>query len=122
MNVKEFYEAVDGDYEEMKRKFLSDARIRRFALMFLRDGSMEDLRAGMRDGDYEKAFLAAHTLKGVCLNLGFSGLLAPVSEITELLRSVANAEAAGLMPVAEQVYAATVEGLRELERSEAIPR
>ena len=116
MNVKEFYGVIGGDYEDMKRKFLSDARIGRFALMFLRDGSMDDLRAAMRDRNYEKAFLAAHTLKGVCLNLGFSGLLAPVSEITELLRAEANEEAAGLMPLAEQVYEATVEGLRELEQ------
>ena len=103
MNVKECYAMIGGDYEDMKRRFLTDVRIQKFALMFLRDRSMEDLRAGMRDEKYENAFLAAHTLKGVCLNLGFSGLLAPVSEITELLRSVANAEAAGLMPVAEQV-------------------
>ena len=116
MNVKEFYEMIGGDYEDMKRKFLTDARISRFALMFLRDGSMEDLRAGMREKDNEKAFLAAHTLKGVCLNLGFSGLLAPVSEITEQLRAGAKEEAARLMPLAEQVYEATVEGLRELEQ------
>ena len=122
MNVRECYEIMNADYEEVKRRFLSDSRIRRFALLFLKDASMTDLRAAMEKKDCESAFQAAHTLKGVCLNLGFSGLLAPVSEITELLRSVANAEAAGLMPVAEQVYAATVEGLRELERSEAIPR
>ena len=82
MNVRECYEAIDGDYEEVKRRFLTDARIRRFALLFLRDSSMEELRAAMRDQDCEKAFQAAHTLKGVCLNLGFSGLYKPVNIIT----------------------------------------
>ena len=32
MNVKECYEAIHGDYEEVKRRFLTDARIRRFSL------------------------------------------------------------------------------------------
>ena len=74
MNVKECYEAIGGDYESMKRRFLKDDRIQRFALMFLKDGSMDDLREGMREKDCDKAFLAAHTLKGVCLNLGLTGL------------------------------------------------
>ena len=51
MNVKECYEAIGGDYESMKRRFLKDDRIQRFALMFLKDGSMDDLRAGMREND-----------------------------------------------------------------------
>ena len=37
MNVRECYEAINGDYEEVKRRFLTDARIRRFALLFLRE-------------------------------------------------------------------------------------
>ena len=117
MNVKECYEAIGGDYESMKQRFLKDDRIRRFALMFLKDGSMDDLRAGMREKDCEKAFLAAHTLKGVCLNLGFSGLLAPVSGITEELRAGSYEGASKLMPPVEQSYAAVCEGLKELERS-----
>ena len=54
MNVKEFYGVIGGDYEDMKRKFLSDARIGRFALMFLRDGSMDDLRAAIRSVFFRK--------------------------------------------------------------------
>ena len=74
MNVKNCYEIMNGDYEDVKRRFLTDARIRRFALLFLNDCSMEELRAAMRDKDCEKGFQAAHTLKGICLNLGFPGL------------------------------------------------
>ena len=114
MNVKECYEAIGADYEDVKQRFLTDARIQKFALMFLRDGSMEELRAGMREKDCEKAFLAAHTLKGVCLNLGFSGLGAPAAEITELLRSGDYEQAAAAMPLVEQAYETTCEGLKRL--------
>ena len=117
MNVRECYEAIDGDYEEVKRRFLTDARIRRFALLFLRDSSMEELRAAMRDQDCEKAFQAAHTLKGVCLNLGFSGLYKPVNIITELLRAGMYEKALDQMKEVEEGYLIAEKGLKKLEQS-----
>ena len=117
MNVRECYEAIDGDYEEVKRRFLTDARIRRFALLFLRDSSMEELRAAMRDQDCEKAFQAAHTLKGVCLNLGFSGLYKPVNIITELLRAGMYEKALDQMKEVEEGYLIAEKGRKKLEQS-----
>ena len=116
MNVKKCYEIMNGDYEEVKGRFLTDARILKFALLFLSDGSMEDLRAAMCDKDGEKGFQAAHTLKGVCLNLGFTGLYAPVCRITEMLRDSDYESAAMEMPAVETAFETTVRGLRELER------
>ena len=116
MNVRECYDAIKGDYEEVKRRFLTDARIRRFALLFLRDSSMEELRAAMKDQNCEKAFQAAHTLKGVCLNLGFSGLYEPVNRITEMLRSGDFESAIVEIKEVEDRYADTMRGLRELEQ------
>ena len=117
MNVKECYEVIGGDYEDVKRRFLSDARIQKFALMFLKDGSMEELREAMRGKDCDRAFRAAHTLKGVCLNLGFSGLLAPAVEITEQLRAGAYEQAAEILPLVENAYGTTCEGLKKLAQS-----
>ena len=115
MNVKNCYEIMNGDYEDVKRRFLTDARIRRFALLFLNDCSMEELRAAMRDKDCEKGFQAAHTLKGVCLNLGFTGLYEPVCGITEMLREGDDESASAEMPAVETAFDATVKGLHELE-------
>ena len=95
MNVRECYEAINGDYEEVKRRFLTDARIRRFALLFQ----------------------AAHTLKGVCLNLGFTGLYRPVSSITELLRAGEYENALEEMEQVEKDYTTAERSLRELEES-----
>ena len=63
MNVRECYETMRGDYEDVKRRFLTDARIRRFALLFPEDRSMADLQEAMGNKDCEGAFHAAHTLK-----------------------------------------------------------
>lgn len=115
MNVKKCYEIMNGDYDDVKSRFLTDARIRRFALLFLSDGSMEGLRAAMLEKDCEKGFQAAHTLKGVCLNLGFTGLYAPVMRITEMLREADFDSAAAEMPGVETAYESTVRALHELE-------
>lgn len=116
MNVKECYEIMNADYEDVKRRFLSDSRIRRFALLFLRDNSMNDLRAAMQERESEKAFQAAHTLKGICLNLGFTGLYAPVNRITEMLRAGDYESASEELEAVEDQYDATIKGLRELEQ------
>ena len=47
----------------------------------------------MDKADYEEAFRAAHTLKGVCANLGFTQLFKVSSDLTEELRGGAPDEA-----------------------------
>lgn len=117
MNVRECYELIKGDYEEIKRRLLTDARIRRFALLFLKDASMDDLRAAMDEKDCGKAFQAAHTLKGVCLNLGLNGLYGPVNRITEMLRAGDLEAAAEEIEFVEEEYGTTYRALKELEQS-----
>lgn len=53
----------------------------------LQDPSFEKLRTSCESGDLDKAFDAAHALKGVMANLALTPILRPVQEITELLRS-----------------------------------
>ena len=52
--------------------------VRRFALKFLQDDSFPNLKKALEAKDAPTAFRAAHTLKGVCQNLGFDALYAPV--------------------------------------------
>ena len=93
MDVRKCYEVIEGDYEDVKRRFLTDARIRKFALLFLKDDIMANL------------------------NLGLTGLYTPVNRITELLRAGKLKEALLVMPSVEQAYKATYEGLKALEQS-----
>ena len=117
MNVKECYELIKGDYEDAKRRFLSDSRITRFALLFLQDDSMDALRKAMEEDNCEMAFQAAHTLKGVCLNLGLTGLYDPVNSVTELLRSSDLETAKKEMLWLEREFTTTYEGLKTLGQS-----
>lgn len=74
MTIKECYEAMGGDYEDVLKRLMNEARIQKFALMFKKDPSMSQLTQAMDAGDVETAFRAAHTLKGICANLGFKSL------------------------------------------------
>ena len=86
MTIQQCYQEIQGDYADVYHRIPSEALIKKFALKFLDDQSMEQLTAALRSGDAEAAFRAAHTLKGLCLNLSFSAMAAPACELTELLR------------------------------------
>lgn len=116
MTTQECYERIGGDYEDVRRRFRDDARIRRFAVMFLKDESLEDLGRAMAAGNCEEAFRAAHTLKGVCLNLGFKRLYESSNAITEALRAGDMKQAAALLPQVTREGRLTVEWLRELQK------
>ena len=74
MRIQEFYKEIGSDYEETARRLGSEELIRKFALKFLNDPSFEELESAFAEHEVEKAFRAAHTLKGVAINLGFDGL------------------------------------------------
>ena len=74
MTIKECYEKVGSDYDGVLKRLGSEALVKRFAVKFLNDPSFQELTDGLAAQDGEKAFRAAHTLKGVCLNLGFTEL------------------------------------------------
>ena len=86
MTIQECYEKIGEDYQEILSRFGSEAMVKRFAVKFLNDTSFANLKQALQDKDVNEAFRAAHTLKGVCLNLGFNNLYTVSSELTEKLR------------------------------------
>ena len=83
MTLKEAYEGLGGDYDEVLSRLPSERLVKKFALKFLEDDNYGKLEAAMAGGDRESAFRAAHTIKGVCQNLAFNRLGASVSVLTE---------------------------------------
>ena len=121
MTIQEFYLHAGGNYEEVMRRLSSEARIKKVLGMLSRDGSMQDLRAALEKKDYEGAFLAAHTLKGITMNLGITHLAEAVSELTETLRPCkGNETIPRQLAVVEQLYAQTIEDISRL-MSDAAP-
>ena len=115
MTVKECYEQMGSDYEGVLGRMGSEAMIKRFALKFLQDPSFNNLKENLEKKDGEEAFRAAHTLKGVCLNLGFDELYEVSAEITEKLRGRETAESEDLFEKVEEKYQKTVNAIKGLE-------
>lgn len=91
MTVRECYASLGEDYDCVADRFGDDATVRYFCGRFLEDRSFSVLTDAMTRGDGEAAFRAVHTLKGVCLNLGFGQLWKASSDLTEYLRGKSDA-------------------------------
>ena len=106
MTLQECYAAMGGDYEDVSARLRSDRLVQKFVLKYLDDPSFDLLCASMAEKDYEQAFRAAHTIKGVCQNLGFTQLLDSSSQLSDALRHGWTPEAKPLAePLAERVKA-----------------
>lgn len=86
MTVKECYDAMGADYEDVLGRLRKDERIQKFVLKLLNDKSYELLINSMEAGDMNEAFRAAHTLKGVCQNLSITALYHSSAELADRLR------------------------------------
>lgn len=116
MTVKECYEKGGNDYDGVVKRLGSEGLVKRFALKFLKDPSFQELKEGLAQQDGERAFRAAHTLKGVCLNLGFSSLYIVSAELTEKLRGREIASSEEMFHKVEVQYDRLIETLKELEK------
>lgn len=114
MTLRECYAALGGDYEGVMTRLMTEKLVHKFVLKFLDDGSFQNLKNDMAAERYDDAFREAHTMKGVCLNLGFTRLFESSSEITEALRGGNTAKAAELMPQVEADYMQTVAEIKQL--------
>ena len=111
MTVRECYEELGSDFDKVLSRLVSEALVKKFALKFLDDPSFGQLETALAD----KAFRAAHTLKGICLNLGFDNLFAPSQKLTEKLRGAITIEGTDeLFAAVEKEYDRTCEALRKI--------
>jgi len=115
MTLQECYAALGGDYEDVRGRLRSDRLVQKFVLKFLTDDSYGLLCRSLEAEDYEEAFRAVHTIKGMCQNLSFTKLQESSARLTEALRGGWKPEAA---PLAEQVksdYQQTADAIRAYE-------
>lgn len=112
MTIQECYTALEGDYEEVLSRLYSEALVKKFVGKFLADQSFQQLEGSLNAEDYDEAFRAAHTLKGVAQNLSFTKLYRSSHEITEALRTKDYALAAQLLAPVSRDYEQTVAAIQ----------
>ena len=110
MTVEQVYKNMDSDYASVKDRLQNDALIEKFLIKFLADESYANIFKNL-----EEAFRAAHTLKGVCQNLGLDRLYKSSYDVTEALRNGKNDVTSEMMEKLESDYDITVSSIRELQ-------
>ena len=90
MTVKEFYEAVGGEYKTALERMMNDDFIKRMLSKFLANNSFQTIKQGYLDNDAKAVFEGAHALKGVSGNLVLTDLFNKTCVVTEAVRDYAN--------------------------------
>ena len=114
MTLRECYEQMGSNYDDVIARFPNEAIIKKFAIKFVDDTSYPDLEKALEDKDVKEAFRAAHTLKGVCVNLGFDELYNASSELTELLRKETLEGSEELFAVVKGKYTKTIDAIKSM--------
>lgn len=86
MTLPALYAQLGSSYESIRGRIPSDQMIAKFVRMYASDPSFSQLCIAVQAQNWQAAFRAAHTLKGVAQNLGFDRLQACASALTEALR------------------------------------
>lgn len=110
MTLQEFYARVGGDYSATLSRLPSEALIKKFVLKYPGDPSFEQLRAAL---DWELAFRASHTLKGVAQNLGMDRLY-KAAALCDAVRGPKPLEDASLWPPVLAAHEEVLAAVREL--------
>ncbi len=86
MTVRECYRELGADFEGVVSRLVTEERVKKFVLKLPEDDSFARLSTAMAGDDAELAFMGAHTMKGIAMNLGLTGLAETAGALTEELR------------------------------------
>lgn len=114
MTLKEFYAKTNADYDAVIRRLINETLVLKYLNKFLKDGYFTQLQQAVQEQDYETAFRCAHTLKGLCLSLGFETMSKPVIALTEELREGRTEHTEMYTASIEPLYAEIIQWIGEL--------
>lgn len=117
MDLKMCYQQIGGDYEDVMSRLPREEMVQRFIFKFLDEKSYDELNTAMKESDYETAFRAAHTIKGICQNLSLTRLYKSSSQLTEALRFEKYQEAEILFEAFSEDYLQNIDTIQAYKAS-----
>lgn len=115
-NVSKALAASGIDVEDAMDRMDNDEELfKSLALKYLQNTNFVALEAAMESKDYEAAYTAAHTLKGVSGNLSFSSLYKDAAAITEALKQGEINAAEAMLPDVKKAHQAVINCLVKWE-------
>ncbi len=107
--------AANVDLEGAMERFMNnEGMYERFLKKFANETIYDQLASAVEEQDADKAFAAAHTLKGVCGNLSLQGLFEVVNKQVEFFRAKDMEAGAAMMPQVTAEYDKVMELIKEI--------
>lgn len=86
MGLRELYAAIGVDYDEVIAFFRKEDRLQCYLIEAAQDPAFAALDEAMANRSYDEAFRAAHTIKGMSMNLMLKPMTASAVDLVETLR------------------------------------
>lgn len=123
MTLQELYEQIGGSYEQATKVLRIDKLIDKHIRKFTKNGVVENLIQASEDLDPSQMFETAHAVKGVCGNLGITGLYDLASELSEEFRpgnerTMTDDEVRAKVEEVKALYEKTAAGIAEYEAAD----
>ena len=116
MKLKECYQAMNGDYDDVMERLPREASIIKFLRRFAENTEFEELKEAAAKQDYKRVFELSHDLKGMAANLGITGFGQLVSGLCEQTRNrQPDEEFEAMLAKADAEYQKVLEAISELE-------
>lgn len=115
--MKDKLVGIGVEYDEVLKRFMGKEDFYlRMLRKFLDDKNYDGLKQAVEQKNWPEAFTYAHTVKGLCGNLGLGGLLDYVGPLTEEVRSEPYNEEniVNYMSKVSEAYEKAVEVIRSL--------
>lgn len=104
MSVKDFYLAVDGNYNEVFANLGEDDVIASFIRKFINKNEMKNLKKLLAHKKYNDAFICVHNMKGYGLNMAIPILHKSACNLCESLRN--GAPTVDIEPLVDELESA----------------
>ena len=120
MTLEELYGIIGGDYDRAIRVLRVEKLVDKHIRKLPKNGVVDGLLAAGQDMDPQQMFESAHAMKGICSNLGLISLADAASVIAEEYRpgnprTLSDEEVAAKLQEISDLYAKTVDGIRQYE-------
>ncbi len=116
MKIEDAEKMLGWNVEETLKRFSGNrALYRRFLQKFPQDPTFEKLQNAVKSDDFSAVETAAHTLKGVAGNLGFSVLFTKSAELVNVVRSGETNRIHPLFAEVETEYRRVISGISAIE-------
>lgn len=117
MTVKECYEMMGSDYDDVITRLSKDERVEKYLRKFLVATDYEELVKALEEKNYEDVFRFSHNLKGMGLNLSFTKLYTSASELCENVRNgEPKVDCEPLMEKVAEDYNQVINAIQMLDR------